>query len=182
VFAVTDHLERPVPAVVARDVAVQPEDQAEEVLEEQVAVRRDRVPLEPPGRDTVGDPAGHVVRSPAIGGDERTVGVRVSGAVRVVADHRHPVDGGPPRRVSVDEAVEDVGMDLAPRRRDVGHHRDGVARVEQVEAREREHGRVGSRVPQLGRLPAAVPVVIDMSLAMEEPQPAVRAAGERRVR
>ncbi len=173
VLAVAHDVERVVPAIVARRAQVQSEHDEEEALEEQVAVGADRVHLQAPGLDAVRGPSRHVVVTPEVLGDEDAVEVRIAGPVGVVADLRQPVPRRPPSGVPEDQLVEDAGVDLTPRRGAVGHQRDRVGRVDEVEPVPAQHRRVAVIVPVRVRLPGAVPVVGRRRLAVQVAEPAL---------
>ena len=172
--AVTGDLERPLVLVVAGDVAVDAQDQVEPAPEEQVALRADRIGGESPRLDAVRGPPDAVVVAAEPLGDHPHDVRRVVRPARVVADLRQPVDGAPVGRIAAGESVGDPRVDLAPRRRLVGHEQQGVRGVVQVEAAVAGDHRVRVAVPPHVRDAVGAPVVRGGRLLPQEAQPAAR--------
>src|SRR5262245_10140299 len=109
------HHERPTPSIVAADVAIETHDQIEEALEEEHAVRANRIWLQPQLLDAVLGPARLVVFAPQMRRDQRALPhLRIDLAARIGTDLCEPIDRSPIRRVALHELVEDARVDLAP--------------------------------------------------------------------
>ena len=171
---VAGDVERALVLVIARDVAVDAQDQVEPAAEEEVAFRADRIGGETPGLDAVRGPADAVVVAAQPLRNARHDVVGIVRAARVVADLRQPVDGAPVGRIAAREPVGDPGVGLAPRRRLVGHEQQGVRRVVEIETAIAGDDRVRIAVPPHVRHAVRVPVVRGRRLLPQETQPATR--------
>ena len=182
---VPGHVERPFVLVVARDVAVDAENQVEPAAEEEVALRTDGIGGEAPRLDAVRRPADAVVDAVVVAAepfrDRLHDAVGVVRPPRVVADLRQPVDGAPVGGVAAGQPVRDPLVGLAPRRRLVGHEQQGVRRVVQIEAAVAGDDRIGITVPPHVRDAVAAPVVRGGRLLPQEAEPAACPPVERGV-
>ena len=91
IVAVSDHLERLIPTIVAGDHRPDTQQHEEEALVEQHAVGLHRVHLAALRLDPVCGPAGRVVVAPQLWRDEHAVGVGIVGLIRVVPELGQPV-------------------------------------------------------------------------------------------
>ena len=166
------HRERFVPRGFARNGAVDRQHERKEPAEEEVAGGADRIRLQAPRVDAVGGPARHVVVAPQILGDERFVGLRVTGAIGIGPELGEPVDRRPVGSVPADQLIENLGIDLAPCRRLPRQQQQSVRRLGEVEARERQHGWEALVVPPWVRASGARPVVGRRRFAPQVADPA----------
>ena len=166
IVAVSDHLERLIPAIVAVDHRPDTQQNEEEPLVEQHAVGLHRVHLAAVGLDAVCRPARGVVFAPQLGRNEHAVGVGIVGLIRIVPELGQPVSGGPPAGMALDELVQDGNVGLGPRGGAMCHEPHGVGRVDQVETMPACHRRIGTIIPMRMRRTASVPVVGGVGLAV----------------
>ena len=172
---VAGHLEWTLPLRISRHVRIGRQEQVEEAAEEEIAVGADRVGLKAPGRDAIRRPPRRVVLAAQALRQKDEPLRRITIGRRVVADQRQPIDRRPECRVPADELVGDPGVDLAPRRGDVGVDRERVCRLAEIESRECAHRCRAVAVPPRERLALARPVVRRGRLVPDEAEPAAAA-------
>ena len=134
---VAGDLERVGPLLVVADVVVEADQQVEETPEEVEPVGADRVRLQPPGGDPVGDPSRCVVPAAEVLREVEQPFGRVLVGVGIVTHHGEPVDGPPEGREPPDQLVADARVGLPPGGRHVAQQREKVPGLRQVEPGER---------------------------------------------
>ncbi len=121
-------MEQPVSLGLARYIAMQRHDQNEPALEEHIGLGADRIGLEAPRLDAIGGPARRVViAEQMLRNQEAFPRLGIVGTLRILAELAQPVDRRLIGQVPLGELLQNPAVDLAPRRRHIGHDADRVA-------------------------------------------------------